>query len=469
MTTENTSGPKASSAPFGREAYERMIKDLFVRFPSVQTSSFSEGYKPGLGRMLAFDSLLGHPSKAFRTIHIAGTNGKGSTSCMLSSLLMECGYRVGLYTSPHIEDFRERIRVDGEMVPREWVFDFLKREDVSSFMEEASLSFFEITTGMALEYFKEREVDIAVIETGLGGRLDSTNILTPILSVITSIAFDHMAYLGNTLGSIASEKAGILKPHVPAVVGRVPEEAWEVIREKATLTHSEIKRVTDGTIPGDNIAALWNGRETILGGMDLRGEYQRANLDTVLLSLGTLRETLPDPSLLDDGKAVRGIQNASRSMHLRGRWERASYSGVDCILDIGHNPQALEGNFSQLGQYLADGQYDRVCIIYAVMADKDLGSIIPLMPCDGRFSYVFTTPSTPRALPSGKILEKVISERKTLSEKCTLLPCDSLSEALPLSLKLLFSQSPSPSKPLLYIGGSTFAVADAIAILEKCP
>lgn len=472
MNTDNIN--TSPCVPFDEGLYREMVDGLFVRFPSVQNAPFSQGYKPGLGRMLAFDEFLGHPWASYPTIHVAGTNGKGSTSAMLASILKSCGLRVGLYTSPHICDFRERMLVDGEMVPREWVFSFLRREGVSRFMDGEDLSFFEITTGMAFTYFRDAGVDVAVIETGLGGRLDSTNIITPVLSVITSIALDHTAYLGNTLSSIAFEKAGIIKPGIPSVVGRVPREAWDVIRAKAEESGSAIVRAEEGMVPPQSVSALWDERRTILEGMDLRGAYQALNLETVLLSVARLREgAMGDLApLRDDDLVIRGIRTASRSMHLRARWEKVDCRGVDCILDIGHNPEALGGNFDQLRRYLREGTYDFVCIVYAVMADKDLPSIIPLMPAGGEFCYVFTTPSTPRALPSEKILSEVISRRAELASLCNLRVSGSLREALAIAMDCVHTRAPSPCRPLIYVGGSTFAVADAIPVLQEdshCP
>ena len=217
---------------FSEERYDEMLGRIFVRYPSVQNNTFSTAYKPGLQHMVDFCSVLGNPQDSYPTVHVAGTNGKGSVSNMIAASLMEVGYRVGLYTSPHIVDFRERMRVDGKMVPKEWVYDFMTRN--SETFSRLDLSFFEITTGMAFAWFAEQKVDVAIIEVGLGGLLDSTNIIRPILSIVTSIGLDHCDLLGNTLAEIATQKAGIFKEGVPALVGEVLPETRPVFERIAT-------------------------------------------------------------------------------------------------------------------------------------------------------------------------------------------------------------------------------------------
>ena len=302
-----------------RVKYEEKLSAIFSRFPSVQTSRFADAYKPGLDHMRQFAAILGNPQEQYRTIHVAGTNGKGSVSSMLSSVLMAKGCRTGLYTSPHLVDFRERMKVDGKMPPEEWVYDFLV--EYGSVFESLDLSFFEITTGMVLKWFARMQCEWAVVEVGLGGRLDSTNIITPELCVITSIGLDHCALLGNTLAEIAAEKAGIFKEDVPAVIGEVLPETLPVFLDKAL---------------GPLYFADPSGAD-LPEGMDLRGDCQRKNLATVLKALEVLGIE-PD---------MEAIKHTAERTGLRGRWEKLRDNPL-VICDIGHNAAALGPNFRQL-------------------------------------------------------------------------------------------------------------------------
>ena len=391
------------------------VEALFKRFPSVQNVPFGDAYKPGLDRMMAFDEQLGHPSGAFKTIHIAGTNGKGSVANMLAANLAASGYKTGLYTSPHILDFRERMRIkDGSstvsMVPEDYVLDFIQRYRPD--FERLSLSFFEITTGMAFKWFADCGVDWAVVEVGLGGRLDSTNIITPELSVITSIGLDHCALLGNTLAEIAAEKAGIIKPGVPVVVGHRDPETDPVFVARAADSGSRLVFAASAAGPAgarsilaflairsaDDLSAAAEVapspalQQKLLTEMDLQGRCQAENLGTVAAALSELGIPLhPD-----------AIAHTAVLMDFHGRWEKLSDEPL-VICDIGHNPPALKENFAQLREMLRAG-YSDLIIVYAVMADKDLGSILPLMPPEA--SYIFTTPKTARALPAEEIAVK---------------------------------------------------------------
>ena len=404
---------------FDATRYEAEIRALFQRFPSVQNVPFGEAYKPGLERMEAFAERLGHPERRYQTLHVAGTNGKGSVSSMLASVLMAKGYKTGLYTSPHLIDFRERMKVDGQMPPREWVYAFIERHRAD--FEELSLSFFEITTGMAFQWFADAGCDWAVIEVGLGGRLDSTNIITPRVSIVTSIGLDHCQYLGNTLAAIAGEKAGIFKPGVPAVVGEFLPETEPVFREKAL---GPLYAAQDAVLPPD-----------ILPRMDLKGDCQAANLRTVLTTLRILKME-PD---------FDAIAHTAARTGLRGRWEILREKPL-VIADIGHNAAALKGNFRQL-----EDLHRPLSIVYAVMADKDLEAILPLMPRRAR--YFFATPATPRALPSGRILEAAAAFRGSWAG---LTDAGTVAHAVELALESAGEDS------VIYIGGSTFAVAEAI-------
>ena len=265
-----------------QERYNSLIQSIFQRFPSVQTSSFNDAYKPGLQHMLDFNAALGGPDKAFRTIHVAGTNGKGSVANMLASVLAGTGLKVGLYTSPHILDFRERMRIvsgkhTAELVQKEYVQDFL--EKWSDTFDKLELSFFEITTGLAFKWFADMDVDVAVIEVGLGGRLDSTNIITPELSIVTSIGLDHCDLLGDTLAKIAFEKAGIFKPGVPVLIGETRPETEPVFREHFAEINEAAPDAATLTFADEVESSLWYMHDDILSKMDLQGEYQQEPAD----------------------------------------------------------------------------------------------------------------------------------------------------------------------------------------------
>lgn len=437
---------------FSQELYEKELAELFVRFPSVQNVPFSDAYKPGLERMCAFNELLGCPDARFKVIHVAGTNGKGSTSNMLASALSAHGYRTGLFTSPHIEDFRERMRVAepreqdaaaavqvSRMVPKEYALDFILRWKPD--FERLSLSFFEITTGMAFRWFADMGCDYAVIEVGLGGRLDSTNIVDPELSVITSIGLDHCDLLGHTLGEIAGEKAGIIKAGRPVIIGEDRPATRPVFEGKAAQAGSMI------LFSEDSEPSLWADSARIGGTMDLQGKYQMKNLRTVMTALDLLG--------IADTLSEEAIVHTALRMDFHGRWEKLSDSPL-AICDIGHNAHALRNNFAQLGEMMASGIYDRLIVVYAVMADKDLDSIMPLMP--ERASWYFATPSTRRSLPAERILERYSAYRGS-SEG--LQAYDTVGDAVAAALAAATSRS------LVYIGGSTFAVSEAIPYFKK--
>lgn len=426
---------------FTEAGYEALVEDIFRRFPSVQKDGFTAGaYKPGLERMQAFEEALGHPTAAFRSIHIAGTNGKGSVANMLASALSSCGLKAGLFTSPHLLDFRERMITGEGMISKEYVFDFLSRW--LPWITEHQLSFFEITTGMAFRWFADEGVDVAVIETGLGGRLDSTNILEkPLLTVVTSIGFDHMALLGNTLEQIAGEKAGIFKARVPALVG-------ERIPETAPVFEARAKALSCPLFFADECEpALWKQSARILREMDLQASVQAKNLRTVLQALELLAPAFPS---LQADAIVDGLVHTARNMGFHGRWERLQKSPT-VIADIGHNAHALRHNFAQLRARVDSGDNDALIIVYGIMADKDLDAILPLMPREA--TYLFATPSTPRALPASEILRRFPYPGAVAF--------DSVEEAVRRALSLATPNS------LIYIGGSTFVVADALPLFLK--
>ena len=464
------------------QEYDHLLEEIFSRFPSVQNVPFSQAYKPGLEGMLAFDEALGFPSRQFKSVHVAGTNGKGSVANMLASAFDACGYKAGLYTSPHILDFRERMRIGGKMVPKEYVYEFLLKW--KPYFEEHGLSFFEITTGMAFKWFADEGVDVAVVEVGLGGRLDSTNIITPELSIVTTIGLDHCALLGNTLAEIAAEKAGIFKPGVLALVGETTPETLPVFeshnpgtlyyatefltprskcfcREKMRQKHFS-DSVVNSVYETQSGKKFFNTRsrtklfddvlarkvlvregekffEDILRRMDLQAEPQKKNLRTVLAAIELLKPGFS--GLGDEQKVAEGIEHTAERMGFHGRWERLSEEPL-VIADIGHNAQALESNFRKLEAM------GHPIIIYGIMADKDLDAIIPLMPRSA--SWIFTTPSTKRALPAKEILRRAnMPDARVI---------DNVKDAVNYAV--------SQGRPV-YIGGSTFVVAEALPCFGK--
>ena len=404
---------------YSEDTYRRLLEALYDRHPSVQHKGFTAGaYKPGLEGRRRFDAALGHPAARLRTVHVAGTNGKGSVSSMLAAALAGTGLRTGLYTSPHLTDFRERIKIVGPdgwtMIPRETVFRFLTERDL------AGLSFFEITTGMAFRWFADQEVDIAVIETGLGGRLDSTNILNPELAVVTSIGLDHCALLGDTRGAIAAEKAGIFKPGVPALCGQRDPETAPVFEARAAV------------VPCPRFFA--EDVDTAAFDTDLAGPYQDGNLRTALAALELLG-VAPDREALAHTAARTG---------LRGRWERLQ-ERPEVICDIGHNPPALEINFRRLRE---SGR--PLLIVYGMMADKDLDAVRPMMPPQAR--YFLVAPQGDRALPA----EALAARMQGLD--CTVCP------SVQAGVRQALDAAKDLPDCILYIGGSNFVVAEAIGL-----
>lgn len=456
----------------------------------MQSAGFSgDAYKPGLDNMVRFLEVLGNPHKEFRCVHVAGTNGKGSVCNMLASAFAATGCKTGLYTSPHILDFRERMRIVDEvrgdnqkaenkgpwpsgyspdkpiwsLVPKEYVFQFLKQW--AGTFDRLRLSFFEITTGMAFKWFADEGVDVAVIEVGLGGRLDSTNVITPELSIITSIGLDHCDLLGDSLEKIAYEKAGIIKPGVPVVIGEYRPETAPVFRQVASERKSPIFFAEES-----GLRTVYPKAEASQIRLDLQGEYQRANLRTVLTALGVLG--MPGRAGHDEGPslpaatgnltaAVReAIAHTAARTGFGGRWEHLSEDPL-VICDIGHNAHALSHNFPQLEGMMESGVYDCLIIVYAVMADKDLDAILPLMPRCAH--YIFTTPKGKRALPAAKIREKYDDYGlRTVYPKAAV-AIDDVQEAVREALKTASAYK----KPIIYIGGSTFAVAEAKPIFQK--
>ncbi|MBP5506045.1 MAG: bifunctional folylpolyglutamate synthase/dihydrofolate synthase [Bacteroidales bacterium] len=423
--------------------YEEKIEKLFARTPSFQQVG-AAAYKPGLDTMVEFAALLGHPERGLRCIHIAGTNGKGSVSSFLAAALScgagSCaggvtsgsGQRIGLYTSPHLTDFRERIKVvseDGfEMIPREAVEEFLDTYD--GFIEHRRPSFFEITTAMAFWYFAAAGVDLAVIECGLGGRLDSTNIINPLVSVVTNIGLEHTSYLGDTLQKIAFEKAGIIKPGRPVVIGEINYSTRPVFEQAAAERDCEI------------VFAPERPCGLTTDGLDLPGDYQQQNIATVATALDIIETHYgisADNSRLKRAAALTG---------LHGRWEKLS-SKPDIICDIGHNAHGLRRVFDQLREVVHN--YRHVYIIFGVVSDKDVDAIAPMMiKPDEHVSYILTQPSTKRAMPVEQLAEKLACCGITGTITST------VAEAITLAKK------EAAAEDLIFTGGSNFTVSDLI-------
>lgn len=449
---------------FSEEKYENMLAKLFVRFPSFQKDGAS-AYKPGIANMEFIDQLMGHPHRNYRIIHVAGTNGKGSVSNMLASSLASQGLKVGLYTSPHITDFRERMRVVSQYgmccVSKEYIWAFVNRWQET--FDHLDLSFFEITTIIALQWFADEKVDIVVLETGLGGRLDSTNIVTPELCVITNIGLDHCDMLGDTLGEIAFEKAGIIKPRVPVVIGESHPETDAVFERKVLYTNlpepyfmgnrnaiMSLLTFADKTEP-----QLWRYHEQILEAMDLQGEYQRKNLRTVLAVLDVLR--------ISGGDGIaEAIENTAKRTGFRGRWEILSESPLT-ICDIGHNEHGLRHNFSQLARMKGEGA--ELLIVYGSVADKDVDSVMHLMPAGA--TYIFTQAQSKRALAAEKVSQKYHDFCAANGRDAgQVFVKDTVESAVALAQETaseMIAKNPE-AQPVIYIGGSTYVVSEAVVL-----
>ena len=464
---------------FSDASYESLIQKLFCRFPSFQKVG-AGAYKPGIANMEFADQLMGHPHRKYKVVHVAGTNGKGSVSNMLASVLASSGLKVGLYTSPHILDFRERMRVctcchpggsEGSfsLISKQYVWDFVRQWKDT--FDHLDMSFFEITTLMALSWFADQQVDVVVLETGLGGRLDSTNIVSPVLSVITNIGLDHCDLLGETLPEVAFEKAGIIKPKVPVVVGESNPETDAVFERKVLYTNlSEPEYM--GNRPtimslltfADKVEpSLWSEHEEILSKMDLQGSYQRKNLRTVLAVLDVLSSGVVSSE--SGAETKDALIHAAHRTGFRGRWERVSDDPV-VICDIGHNEHGLKYNFAQLEKMKSDGVCTDVILVYGSVADKDVDAVMHLMP-EGAV-YVFTQAHGKRALAASAVRDKYLafcaeSGRSTEDVHVT----DNVKDAVELARKLaadLKSSDPC-ARPLIYIGGSTYVVSEAVAML----
>lgn len=401
--------------------YQETTNWMFKQLPMYQSQG-KVAYKEDLSNIILLSDYLGNPEKKIKTIHVGGTNGKGSTSHMIASVLQEAGYKVGLYTSPHLKNFTERIRINGKEISEDIVVRFIKKH--KSFFEAHKLSFFEMTVGLAFDFFVEEKVDIAIIEVGLGGRLDATNIITPEVAVITNIGLDHVQILGNTLEKIAGEKAGIIKEGVPVVIGEKQEQIQTVFTNKAKELNTEI------TFASDEIKL---SHQT-----DLLGDYQQKNIQTAVVAIQKLKNYT-----ITSEQMKSGLLNVVKNTNLKGRWQILQEK-PKVICDTAHNKEGLTYVLRQLGKE----KYKNLHIVLGMVSDKNLNDILPLFP--EKATYYFSRPNIPRGL-SEKELEKK-AKKFNLKGNCYESVYDAYKESL----------MRSKVGDLIYIGGSTFTIAEIL-------
>jgi dihydrofolate synthase/folylpolyglutamate synthase len=404
--------------------YKETLDWMFNKLPLYQMQG-ATAYRKDITNTVLLAKHLGNPEHYLKCIHVAGTNGKGSTSHLLASVLQEAGYKVGLYTSPHLKDYRERITINGKPISKKYVCDFINKN--KSFFEANELSFFEMSVGLAFEYFVNEKTDINIIEVGMGGRLDSTNIITPLISVITNIGLDHTQFLGNTLETIAFEKAGIIKSNIPVVIGEYVAATRTVFLDKAVSTSSEIYFASD-LVQEDYPSALL-------------GDYQIHNKKTVLQTIKVLQEK--QLLTISDNDIKKGFLNVIKNTNLQGRWQQLG-ENPKVICDTAHNAHGLSIVLNQLKKE----QFEQLHIVLGVVNDKDLDEILPLFPKNA--IYYFCKPNIPRGLDSA-ILSIKATEFNLVGEIY-----NSVSNAYQSAIKN------ASSKDLIYIGGSTFVVAEIL-------
>lgn len=407
--------------------YTETCEYLFNQMPMFERQGAS-GYKEGLANTKALDGHFNHPHRNYITIHIAGTNGKGSCSHSIAAILQSAGYRVGLYTSPHLVDFSERIRVNGEPICKDYVIDFVERE--RRFFEPLHPSFFEVTTALAFKYFSDMNVDVAVIEVGLGGRLDCTNIISPILSVITNISFDHTQFLGDTLAKIAGEKAGIIKKGTRVVIGEATPETRPVFEAKAKEMNAPVCFAEDN--PYKNAAHLM---------ADLKGTYQQKNANTILTAVANM----PELKVSDDD-IRQGLANVCALTGLKGRWQTLAQHPLT-ICDTGHNV----AGWQYLSRQIAQQPCDTLHIVFGMVDDKDVNTVMDMLPKNA--IYYFTKAETHRAVNENTLKEK--AETKGLSGNTYHTVAQAYNAA----------KENAKENDFIFIGGSSYVVAD---LLKNC-
>jgi len=413
--------------------YAETIDYLYHAVPSFQKVG-AAGYKEGLANTLALDEHFGTPHQSFKSIHVAGTNGKGSCSHTLAAILQAMGLKVGLYTSPHLVDFRERIRVNGKCISKRRVIDFVARE--RSFFEPLQPSFFELTTALAFLYFAEQRVDIAVVEVGLGGRLDCTNIITPMVSVITNISFDHTQFLGNTLAKIAGEKAGIIKQGVPVVVGETTPETRPVFEQRARALDAPLRFAEKGLCT----ESIDRKTAELLPQFELKGGYQEKNLRTILTVAEVL--SLPDEAVLT------GLQNVCEATGLMGRWQTLQRHPL-VVCDTGHNV----GGWQYLAPQIAAQPCRRRHIVFGMVDDKDIDTVMAMLPNDAE--YYWTQASTRRAIPAERVAE--CGARHGLHGHICPVVYDAYKAAI----------GAAADDDFVFVGGSSYVVADLLTALQS--
>lgn len=403
--------------------YKETLSWMFTRLPMFQREG-KTAFKKDLTNSLAFSKYLNFPEKSFKSVHVAGTNGKGSSSHMLASILQQSGYNVGLYTSPHLKDFRERIKVNGKKISQNEVIEFIAKN--KSFLENQNLSFFEMTVGMAFFYFASKNVDIAIIEVGLGGRLDSTNIITPLVSVITNIGFDHTQFLGETLPEIAFEKAGIIKPNIPVVVGEFQAESAPVFKK----------------IANDKKAAIFFAEDNVLKKYtsDLKGNYQEKNIKTVVQTIEILCNS---GFKISEEQLINGFSKVVENTGLLGRWQILN-TNPKVICDTAHNKEGLQYVLKQL----SEEKFKQLHIVLGVVNDKDLNSILPLFPKMAK--YYFCKPNISRGLSEKEL--QLSANNFGLKGHCFKTVKTAYSKAL----------KQANNSDLIFVGGSTFVVAEVV-------
>ncbi len=404
--------------------YNETVNWMFQQLPMYQTQG-ATAYRKDLTNTILLANHLGNPERYLKCIHVAGTNGKGSTSHMLASILQEAGYRVGLYTSPHLKDFRERIKINGNEISEEFVTKFVHQH--RTFFENNNLSFFEMSVGLAFEYFKEKQVDLAIIEVGMGGRLDSTNIINPLVSVITNIGLDHVQFLGNTLVLIANEKAGIIKSNVPVVIGEYTPETKIVFQSKAQEHHSEIFFASDEIIEDYPSALI--------------GQYQIFNKKTVLKTIRIIQSI--GEFKISELHIKNGFLNVVKNTGLQGRWQQLQKS-PKVICDTAHNSDGLKLVLKQVLQQ----EYKHLHIVIGVVNDKELDAILPLFPTNA--TYYFCKPNIPRGLDATILKEKAF-ENNLIGEVYS-----SVSDAY------ITAKRNAAEEDFIFVGGSTFVVAEIL-------
>lgn len=418
--------------------YDEVLNYLYTQLPMFQRVG-NDAFRKDLTNTLRLCEYLSRPQHRFKSVHIAGTNGKGSSSHMVASVLQQAGYKVGLYTSPHLKDFSERIRLNGKTIEQQYVIEFVNR--IKPIIQEVSPSFFEITVAMAFDYFADQQVDIAIIEVGMGGRLDSTNVLLPEVSLITNISMDHSQWLGDTLEKIATEKAGIIKDHIPVVISEKQEEIAEVFIQKASGHQASCQFASDNYQVVDKDGRLLikhKGEDIFTFKPDLRGTYQKRNLPGVLMVLELLKLK---GFQLNTSDLIEGLENVIQNTGLKGRWQIIQRS-PKVICDVGHN----EAGVDLIVEQLSHEKFEKLHMIWGTVEDKEIDSVLARLPKTA--NYFFCQADIPRALNATELMHK--ASKFGLSGRVVSNVNDALKTAL----------SQAKKNDLIFVGGSTFVVAE---------